>query len=74
LFVPKYRVDFRDWTVDGDFMGWDYIACRNGRTVLTVTKELFSWGDTYALRYESAADEIPGLLLVLAIDAANCNK
>lgn len=74
FFVPRYRVDFRNWEVEGDLMGWDYSACCNGRTVLTVSKELFTWGDTYVLQYEDGADEIPGLLLTIAIDAVNCSK
>ncbi|MBQ2785238.1 MAG: LURP-one-related family protein [Oscillospiraceae bacterium] len=74
FFVPHYHVDFRGWDVDGDLMGWDYEARANGRTVLTVSKELFHWGDTYVLKYQNPADEIPGLLLVLAIDAVNCSK
>ena len=73
FFIPKYQVDFLDWQVDGDFFGWDYTACQNGTEVLTVSKELLTWGDTYVLDYANPADEIPGLLLVLAIDAANCN-
>lgn len=74
FLTPQYHVDFRDWDVEGDFLGWDYEARRNGRTVLTVSKELFNWGDTYVLRYDNVNDEIPGLLLVIAIDAVNCSK
>lgn len=73
FFTPRYHVDFRGWDVEGDFLGWDYTACRNGRQVLSVSKELFHWGDTYVLRYDDIGDEIPGLLLVIAIDAANCD-
>ena len=71
VFRPRYQVDFRGWEVDGDFLGWDYTAYQNGREVLSVSKELLTWGDTYMLRFGNAADEIPGLLLVLAIDAVN---
>ena len=74
FFVPHYHVDFRNWEVEGDFMGWNYSATQNGRTVLTVSKELFRWGDTYVLEYGDIADEIPGLLLTIAIDAVNCSK
>lgn len=74
FFVPRYRVDFRNWEVEGDLMGWDYSAYCNGRSVLTVSKELFAWGDTYVLQYDDGADEIPGLLLTIAIDAVNCSK
>ena len=74
FFTPQYHVDFRGWDVEGDFMGWDYEATCRGRTVLTVSKELFNWGDTYVLRYNDIGDEIPGLLLTIAIDAVNCSK
>lgn len=74
FFRPRYQVDFRSWEVSGDFMGWDYTAHQNGREVLSVSKELLTWGDTYTLHFSNAADEIPGLLLVLAIDAVNCNN
>ena len=74
LLKPKYRVDFRDWEVDGDFMGWNYVARRGDFEVLRVSKALLSWSDTYAIHYTNPADEIPALLLVLAIDAVNCEK
>ena len=74
FFRPRYYVDFRGWDVSGDFLGWDYTAYCNGREVLSVSKELLTWGDTYTLSFSSEADEIPGLLLVLAIDAANCDN
>ena len=47
FFVPRYHVDFRDWEVEGDFLGWDYRACRGGQQVLTESKELYHRGDTY---------------------------
>ena len=71
---PRYSVDFCGWNVEGDFFGFDYTASRNGLQILTVSKELFTWGDTYVLRYHSMEDEIPGLLLTIAIDAANCDN
>lgn len=72
-FRPRYHVDFRGWDVEGDLMGWDYSVMQGGKEVMTVSRELFRWGDTYMLRYGSKEDEIPGLLLVIAIDAVNCS-
>lgn len=74
FFIPKYHVDFCGWDVDGDIMGWDYRVTHRGREVMSISKELFRWSDTYVLEFQNPADEIPGLLLVLAIDAANCGK
>ena len=73
-FRPRYRVDFKGWQVEGDFLGWEYRAFSGGLEVLSVSKQWLSWGDTYTLRFVNPADEIPGLLLVIAIDAANCQK
>lgn len=40
----------------------------------TISKRVFSCSDTYTLDFADPADELPGLLLVLAIDAANCHS
>ncbi len=71
---PSYQVDFKGWRVEGDFFGWDYRVMQESQPVMTISKELLTWGDTYTLQYDNPAHEMPGLLLVLAIDAANCSK
>lgn len=73
LFHPRYQVDYRGWDVEGDFMGWDYRVTQGSMEVMSISKELFNWSDTYVLRYNNPANEMPGLLLVIAIDAANCS-
>ena len=74
FFTPQYEVDYRGWHVEGNLMGWDYQVMRGDMEVMTISKELFNWSDTYSLRYDNPADEIPGLLLVIAIDAVNCDR
>lgn len=73
VLFPRYQVDYRGWQVEGDFCGWDYRVRQGRRTVMTISKGIFTWTDTYRLCFDDPADEIPGLLLVLAIDAANCD-
>ena len=73
LFRQSYEVDYRGWEVDGDFMGWDYRVMQGDLEIMSISKELFNWGDTYGLYYQNPANEFPGLLLVIAIDAANCS-
>ena len=73
LFHPRYQGDYRGWDVEGDFMGWDYRVMQGSLEIMSISKQLFTWGDTYALRYSNPANEFPGLLLVIAIDAANCD-
>lgn len=74
LFSQNYQVDYRGWDVEGDFLGWDYRVVQSGREVMAISKELFHWGDTYVLRFDNPAEELPGLLLAIAIDAANCSN
>ena len=73
FFHEDYEVDYRGWQVEGDFLGWDYRVRENGNIVATISKEIFNWSDTYVLNFYSSRDEIAALLLVLAIDAANCS-
>ena len=74
FFSQNYEVDYRNWSVMGDFLGWDYRVHQGVMEVMSISKEWLSWGDTYTLRYSNPANELPGLLLVIAIDAANCSN
>ena len=73
IFTQDYQVDYRGWDVEGDFLGWDYQVTSCHGEVMSISKAWLSWGDTYTLRYTNPANELPGLLLVIAIDAANCD-
>ena len=73
LFTQDYQVDYRGWDVEGDFLGWDYRVTQGGMEIMSITKQWLAWGDTYTLRYGNPANEFAGLLLVIAIDAANCD-
>lgn len=73
LFAPRYEVDYMGWTVSGNLFGWDYTVFNGSTPVLTISKELFRWGDTYVLSCPDPGLALHGLLLVLAIDAANCS-
>ena len=73
LFRPKYEVDYMGWSVQGDFLGWDYDVYGAG-PVAHIRKEWLNWGDTYVIDILNPADELAGLLLVIAIDAANCTQ
>lgn len=74
FFKPRYNIDYNDWHVEGDFLGWDYDVYDRNRAIIHISKQLFRWGDTYVLDFDDPADELPGLLLVIAIDAANCSN
>lgn len=72
FMLPKYELKYQDWHVEGDFLGWNYAVYRECCPVVHIKKELWHWGDTYVIEIDDARDELAALLLVLAIDAANC--
>lgn len=72
LLTPEYEIDYKGWHVVGMDLGRGYYVFSGSDIVIQITKELFDWGDTYVLDFNDPADELDGLLLVIAIDAANC--
>ena len=74
LFHPKYEVDFNGWRVEGNFLEWEYDVYNECCPIIHITKELFHWGDTYVIDIADRRDELMGLMLVIAIDAANCTQ
>lgn len=72
LFRPKYDVDFKDWRVEGNFLGWDYDVYSGCNSLVHISKEPLHWGDTYVINIQNPADELAAMMLVIAIDAANC--
>ena len=75
FFKPKFNIDYNGWTVDGDWLEWDYsIFNSTTQTVATVSKEIWNWTDTYVIDVKDPNDAICVLMLVLAIDAEKCSR
>lgn len=75
FFLPKYDIECNGWHVEGDLFEWDYrILEPTGRTVATVSKQLFQWTDTYVIDVADPQDALCALMLVLAIDAEKCSR
>ena len=75
FFKPSYVLDCNDWRIEGDFFGWDYrVVDRLGSIVLEISKQLLNWTDTYCLTIPNPANTLMALMIVLAIDAANCKN
>lgn len=74
LFRPKYELNCGDWAIEGDFMGWEYSIVESGMKIIQISKQVFSWSDVYEIDIENKKDALMGLMVVLAIDAANCSK
>ena len=75
LFGRKYILDFKGWQVSGDVLGWDYvIADASGSPVATVQKRVLSLTDTYMIEVFRPEAALYALMIVLSIDADNCNR
>ena len=68
FFFPKYRINGLGWHVDGDFFDHDYAITQNDETIVNISKEWFTWGDSYELDISPYANEVLALSVVLAID------
>jgi len=70
FFKQEYFISGPDWNVTGDFFGHCYEITDCGMSIASISKEWFSWGDTYAISIADGIDEINALAVVIAIDAA----
>ncbi len=75
FFKPRFTIDYNGWTVDGDWLEWDYgIFDAYGVEVARISKEIWNWTDTYVLDIARPGDAMAVLMLVLAIDAEKCSR
>lgn len=74
FFIPKFTLDMKGWTVEGDLLEWDYTVYDGRRAVMTVSKHVIAWTDTYELNIYDDKDTVTGLLVALAIDAEKCSR
>lgn len=74
FFKPKFTLDCNGWTVEGDWLEWDYQVHDGGRMVMNAAKEIFRLTDTYVLDIARNEDALICLMIVLAIDAAKCSS
>lgn len=74
IFHHEYIVDGLGWTVNGNFLAHDYEITSDGRTIASISKQWFSWGDTYEIDISDDADEVMAICVVLIIDAVNAQS
>ena len=68
FLFPRYRIDGLGWEIEGRFLAHDYEITQNGRSIVTISKEWMTWGDSYELDIADPANEIVALAVVLTID------
>ncbi len=68
FFQPKYSVQGPNWEIIGDFWAHNYEIIENDKTIVNITKEWLTWGDSYELDIKDSENEILALAIVIAID------
>ncbi|MBR2294849.1 MAG: LURP-one-related family protein [Clostridiales bacterium] len=71
FFTPNYDIDYRNWTLRGDYFHWDFDIFEGSLRIANISKKLLSFGDTYVLQTARDEDELPALLMAIAMDAAH---
>lgn len=74
FFTPKFTVTCKDWYVSGDIFGWNYTVFSGNTPIMSAQKRLLNWADTYEIDVINESDKLYALMIVLAIDAAQCSQ
>jgi len=69
FFKQEYTINGLGWHVSGDVFDHEYSLDDGTRTVATVSKQWFTWGDTYEISIDDSVEPILALAVVLVIDA-----
>lgn len=67
FFRPRFQIDSSvgQYSIDGDFFGYDFRINKNGRVIASISKKFFSFRDSYGV--EIADEENQALILAFVI-------
>ncbi|KAF3302830.1 hypothetical protein FPV21_00935 [Carnobacterium sp. PL12RED10] len=70
LFKTKMTIEDIGWTIQGDFLGWQYVITdEKNQTIAEVKARMLSWSDTFEITIDDTqVDPIIVLAIILAID------
>lgn len=70
FFTPKFMIDsvYGSYDIEGDFFGYDFQITKDGRVVAVISKQWFSFSDTYGIDIEDGEDHAFLLTLAIVID------
>lgn len=69
--TPKFDLSLNDWHLDANFWQNSFVVTdRSGREIMKFD-EAYTFRDTYVLQLDDRNNEIPGLLLVMAMELSH---
>jgi uncharacterized protein YxjI len=77
FFKPRFSVENTNWAMDGNFWEHEY-AIKDGNDgneyVMRMSKQWFTWGDSYELDIPDERNELLALCIALAVDCMNADQ
>lgn len=74
FFKARYTIDTADIEVNGNWWDMDFEILQHGKVVGKVSKEWFTWGDSYKVEVLNEEMEIMIIALVVAIDCVKSDQ
>ncbi|WP_144513697.1 LURP-one-related/scramblase family protein [Bacillus sp. FJAT-22090] len=74
LFKARYTIDAADIKVNGNWWDMNFQVLQHGVVIGKVTKEWFTWGDSYKVQIENEEMEAIIIAFVVAIDCVKADQ
>ncbi|WHY00287.1 LURP-one-related family protein [Neobacillus sp. DY30] len=74
FFKARYTIDAAGIEVNGNWFDMDFQVLQHGKVVGTVSKEWFTWGDSYKVQVLNEEMETMVIALVVAIDCVKADQ
>ncbi|HWL11534.1 MAG TPA: LURP-one-related family protein [Ureibacillus sp.] len=74
LFKPRYTIDAAGIDVKGNWLDMNFQVLQHGEVVGNVSKEWFTWGDSYKVQIVNEEMEAIIIALVVAIDCVKADQ
>ncbi|MDR1408670.1 MAG: hypothetical protein LBJ12_00020 [Oscillospiraceae bacterium] len=68
LFRPRYSITGGDLSIEGEWLAHEYSIFEGNRSIMQISKQWFTWGDSYVLDIPNPQHELLALGVTLAID------
>ncbi len=69
FFTPIYEIVDSNFVLEGDILGHEYDVVEGSQPRMHLSKEWFTWGDSYALDIYDVQYELICLAITMAVDA-----
>lgn len=74
LFKARYSIDGEGITVNGNWIDMDFEILQHGKVIGSVSKEWFTWGDSYKVEVLDDKLETIVISIVIAIDCVKSDQ